>query len=107
MQSSRSHKTGQPSSGKPHPEMIWKEIRELIAVELQDNPTQMLGEMQMRAAGDPSMLLLKLGRLEPSKAVQLIKERNLGIDLNDPHNATPQEKQKIVSAVLDLFSATT
>src|SRR5574343_348925 len=102
MQSSRSHKTGQPSSGKLHPELIWEHVQELVAVELEDNPTQMLGEMQMRAAGDPSMLLLKLGRLEPSKAVQLLRERNLdlALALRNPHNATPQEKQKIVSAVL-------
>lgn len=87
------------------PELIWKEIMELVALALEDNETRMRGEMEMRAAGDPSMLLLKLGCMEPSRVLQLICKNDPGINPQHPHEATPEEKERIVSAVLDLFSA--
>lgn len=90
------------------PELIWKEIMELVGQTLEANPIRTQGEMEMRAAGDPSMLLAKLHQMEPSKAVQLLREKNmeLALALRNPHEATPPQKKQIVSAVLDLFSAT-
>jgi hypothetical protein len=100
MQLSQSQKRAQSA------ELIWKEVLEVVALALQANATRMEGEMQMRAAGDPSMLLAKLHQMEPRKALRLIREHNHDLKLTDLHEATPKQRQQVLNAVLDLFSAT-
>lgn len=97
-----------PWSRRPprHPELIWQEIIGLVAMEIENNVHVMREEMALRGAGDPDELVCKLHCFEPSRVLQLICKNVPGINLQHPHEVTTEEKERIVSAVLDLFSAT-
>ena len=79
----------------------------IVALKMEEDETLFLGEMQMRGAGDPSILPLKLACLDPTKAVRQLRKWNpeLSSVIDNPAEATDEEQEKVVSAVLDFFSA--